>query len=165
MTGAPRHVRPGASWEDAYARCRQLAPEGFERDRVRNLWDGDWHLAGNPSEATSPVDASPIAGPPMLKLDQALQAAAAAAAEHREWVMVDLDERRARVARCLDQLEAHRELLALLLVWEIGKPWRQALTSVDRTITGVAWALQEVESMLAGRQPLAGPGAHIPSRH
>ncbi|MFL6191410.1 MAG: aldehyde dehydrogenase, partial [Actinomycetes bacterium] len=105
-TEAPKHVRPGASWEDAYARCRQLAPEAFERDRVRNLWGGDWQLAGEPSEATSPVDASPIAGPPMLKLDQALQAVAAAAAEHREWVTVDLDERRARVARCVDELEA-----------------------------------------------------------
>ncbi|MFL6267115.1 MAG: aldehyde dehydrogenase family protein [Actinomycetes bacterium] len=162
-TEAPKHVRPGASWEDAYARCRQLAPEAFERDRVRNLWGGDWQLAGEPSEATSPVDASPIAGPPMLKLDQALQAVAAAAAEHREWVTVDLDERRARVARCIDELEAHRELLALLLVWEIGKPWRQALTSVDRTITGVRWYLEEVEPMVAGRQPLAGPVSNIAS--
>ena len=56
MTGAPRHVRLGASWQDAYARCRQLAPEAFERDRVRNLWDGDWQLAGNPTGATSPVE-------------------------------------------------------------------------------------------------------------
>jgi acyl-CoA reductase-like NAD-dependent aldehyde dehydrogenase len=162
-TGAPRQIRPGASWEDAYARCRQLAPEAFDHDRVRNLWGGDWQLAGEPAEATSPVDASPIAGPPMLTLDQALQAVAAAAAEHREWVTVDLDERRARVARCVDQLEAHREQLALLLAWEIGKPWRQALTSVDRTITGVRWYLEEVEPMLAGRQPLAGPVSNIAS--
>jgi acyl-CoA reductase-like NAD-dependent aldehyde dehydrogenase len=162
-TEAPKHVRLGASWEDAYARCRQLAPEAFERDRVRNLWGGDWQPAGEPAEATSPVDASQIAGPPMLKLDQALQAVAAAAAEHREWVRVDLDERRARVARCVDELETHRELLALLLVWEIGKPWRQALTSVDRTITGVRWYLEEVEPMLAGRQPLAGPVSNIAS--
>lgn len=163
MTGAPRHVRLGASWEDAYARCHQIAPEAFERDRVRNLWGGDWHLAGNPTEATSPIDGSPIAGPPMLQLEQALQAVAAAAAEHKEWVKVDLDERRARVARCVDQLQAHRELLALLLVWEIGKPWRQALTSVDRTITGVRWYLEEIEPMLAGRQPLAGPVSNIAS--
>src|SRR5215212_6014677 len=163
MTGTPRHVRLGASWEDVYARCRQIAPEAFERDRVRNLWGGDWQLAGNPTEATSPVDGSPIAGPPMLQLEQALQAVAAAAAEHREWVTVDLDERRARVARCVDELEAHRELLALLLVWEIGKPWRQALTSVDRTITGVRWYLEEVEPMLAGRRPLPGPVSNIAS--
>src|SRR5215217_4736179 len=94
MTEAPRQVRLGASWEDAYARCHQLAPEAFERDRVRNLWDGDWHLAGTPTQATSPVDATPIAGPPMLRLEQALQAVAAAKAEHQQWTKVDLDERR-----------------------------------------------------------------------
>src|SRR5215207_5540138 len=100
-TGAPRHVKLGVGWEDAYARCRQLAPEAFERDRVRNLWNGDWQAAGDPAEATSPVDASPIAGPPMLQLDQALEAVAAAKAEHQQWTKVDLDERRARVAGAL----------------------------------------------------------------
>jgi acyl-CoA reductase-like NAD-dependent aldehyde dehydrogenase len=162
-TGAPRAVRPGARWEDAYARCRQVAPEAFDPDRVRNLWNGEWQAAGSPAEATSPVDGGPIAGPPMLQLGQALEAAAAAGAEHRDWTGVDLDERRARVARCVDQLEAHRELLALLLVWEIGKPWRQALTSVDRTVSGVRWYLEEIEPMLAGRQPLAGPVSNIAS--
>ncbi|HEV2919249.1 MAG TPA: aldehyde dehydrogenase family protein, partial [Actinomycetota bacterium] len=114
-TGAPRHVRPGARWEDAYARCRSVAPEAFEPDRVRNLWNGQWQAAGSPAEATSPVDGGPIAGPPMLRLEQGLEAVAAAAADHRDWTRVELDERRARVARCVDQLEAHRELLALLL--------------------------------------------------
>ncbi|HEX2374942.1 MAG TPA: aldehyde dehydrogenase family protein [Actinomycetota bacterium] len=162
-TGTPRHVRQGARWEDAYARCRQVAPEAFEPDRVRNLWDGEWRQTGSPTEATSPVDGGQIAGPPMLQLDQALEAVAAANAEHQEWTRVDLDERRARVARCLEQLEAHRELLALLLVWEIGKPRRQALTSVDRTLSGVRWYLDEIEPMLAGRQPLAGPVSNIAS--
>src|SRR4029450_9159864 len=32
-TGAPRHVRKGARWEDAYARCRSVAPEAFDHDR------------------------------------------------------------------------------------------------------------------------------------
>ena len=162
-TGAPRHVRQGARWEDAYARCRSVAPEAFDHDRVLNLWNGDWHAAGDPAEATSPIDGQPVAGPPMLQLEQALEAVAAANAEHQQWTNVDLDERRARVARCVDQLEAHRELLALLLVWEIGKPWRQALTSVDRTISGVRWYLEEIEPMVAGRQPLAGPVSNIAS--
>jgi acyl-CoA reductase-like NAD-dependent aldehyde dehydrogenase len=162
-TGAPRAVRQGARWEDAYGRCRQVAPEAFDPDRVHNLWNGAWQAAGDPADATSPVDGSPIAGPPMLRLEQGLQAVAAAAAEHREWTGVDLDERRARVARCVDQLEAHRELLALLLVWEIGKPWRQALTSVDRTVSGVRWYLEEIEPMLSGRRPLAGPVSNIAS--
>jgi acyl-CoA reductase-like NAD-dependent aldehyde dehydrogenase len=162
-TGAPLHVRNGARWEDAYARCRSVAPEAFEQDRVLNLWNGEWHAAGDPAEATSPVDGQPIAGPPMLQLGDALAAVAATTAEHQEWTKVDLDERRARVARCVDQLEAHRELLALLLVWEIGKPWRQALTSVDRAIGGVRWYLDEIEPMVAGRRPLAGPVSNIAS--
>jgi acyl-CoA reductase-like NAD-dependent aldehyde dehydrogenase len=162
-TGAPLQVRQGARWEDAYARCREIAPEAFERDRVLNLWDGEWHRAGDPAEATSPVDGGPIAGPPMLGLEQALEAVAAAAAEHRRWADVDLEERRARVSRCVEELDTHRELLALLLAWEIGKPWRQALTSVDRTVSGVRWYLEEIEPMLAGRQPLAGPVSNIAS--
>jgi acyl-CoA reductase-like NAD-dependent aldehyde dehydrogenase len=162
-TGAPRQVWQGARWEDAYARCRDAAAEAFEPDRVRNLWNGEWQLAGSPAEATSPVDGGPIPGPPMLQLQQALEAVAAAAAEHQQWTKVDLEERRARVARCVDLLETHRELLALLLVWEIGKPWRQALTSVDRTVSGVRWYLEEIESMVAGRQPLTGPVSNIAS--
>ena len=163
MTGAPRQVWADAGWEQVYARCRSVAPEAFEPDRVRNLWDGQWRLAGTPAQATSPVDGSPIMGPPMLQLGQGLEAVAAAAAQHQQWVRVDLEERRARVARCVQELASHRELLALLLVWEIGKPWRQALTSVDRTISGVGWYLEEIEPMLAGRQPLAGPVSNIAS--
>jgi hypothetical protein len=59
-----------------------VAPEAFEPDRVRNLWDQQWRLAGTPTQATSPVDGSPIMGPPMLQLGQGLEAVAAAAAEH-----------------------------------------------------------------------------------
>ena len=53
--GAPRAVRQGARWEDAYGRCRQVAPEAFDPDRVRNLWNGAWQAAGDPADATSPV--------------------------------------------------------------------------------------------------------------
>src|SRR4029450_8681326 len=105
--GAPRAARQGARWEDAYARCRQVAPEAFDRDRVHNLWNGAWQAAGDPADATSPVDGTPLAGPPMPQPEQGLQAVAAAAAGHREWTGVGLDERRARVARCVDQHEAH----------------------------------------------------------
>jgi acyl-CoA reductase-like NAD-dependent aldehyde dehydrogenase len=48
----------------------------------------------------------------------------------------------------------HRELIALLLIWEIGKPYAQALTDIDRCISGVEWYVDEIEAMLAGRPPL-----------
>jgi acyl-CoA reductase-like NAD-dependent aldehyde dehydrogenase len=161
--GAPLHVRRGAGWEQAYARCCLVAPEAFAADRVRNLWGGEWQLAGSPAAAASPVDGGAIMGPPMLGLGQGLEAVAAAAGQHRDWAGVGLAERRARVARCVQQLQTHRELLALLLVWEIGKPWRQALTSVDRTVSGVGWYLDQIEAMLADRAPLEGPVSNIAS--
>ena len=162
-TGSANHVRKGASWAELYAQCVSVAPEAFEPDQVRNLWGGEWRRTGKPAEATSPVDGSPLAGPPMLEFDQAKEAVAAAASEHRDWRRTDLDERHQRVSRAVEGLEANRELLAGLLVWEIGKPYRQALTSVDRTISGVRWYLDEIDQMLAGRQPLAGPVSNIAS--
>ncbi len=162
-TGSPNHVRTGASWAELYAQCCSVAPEAFDADQVRNLWGGEWRKVGKPAEATSPVDGGPIAGPPMLDLDQAREAVAASAAEHRQWSKTDLGERHQRVSRAVDALQANRELLALLLVWEIGKPYRQSLTSVDRTVEGVRWYLDEIDRMLAGRQPLGGPVSNIAS--
>jgi acyl-CoA reductase-like NAD-dependent aldehyde dehydrogenase len=60
-------------------------------------------------------------------------------------------------------MEQHRELLALLLVWEIGKPWKTALNDVDRCLEGVRWYADQVESMVKGRAPLAGPVSNIAS--
>jgi len=90
----------------------------------------------------------------MIDLDTARHAVACAARESGEWAKVGLDERRARVARCASDLRRHRDLLARLLVWEIGKPHAQALVSVDRCVEGVEWYLGEIEGMLAGRSPL-----------
>ncbi len=65
-------------------------------------------------------------------------------------------------------MTTHRELLALLLVWEIGKPWRLALADVDRGIDGVRWYVEEIERQLEvgtprERKPLPGPASNIAS--
>jgi acyl-CoA reductase-like NAD-dependent aldehyde dehydrogenase len=52
--------------------------------------------------------------------------------QHAEWSKVGLAERRERVTAAIDSMVLHRDLLALLLVWEIGKPWRLAVADVDR---------------------------------
>jgi len=69
----------------------------------------------------SSIDGTAIAGPPMLEPEEAEEALRAAVADHRAWAVVPLDERRQRVSAAVEALEAHRELLALLLVWEVGK--------------------------------------------
>jgi acyl-CoA reductase-like NAD-dependent aldehyde dehydrogenase len=157
------HLKPGTAWSDAWRRALQTAPEAFHDDRVLNLWGGSWQADGRPLPATSPVDGSPIAGPPRLDAATAHGAVRAALDQHRAWRHVSQAERRARVSAALDALTEHRELLALLLVWEIGKPWRLACADVDRAIDGVRWYADRIEPMVAGRAPLDGPVSNIAS--
>ncbi|MFI6348049.1 aldehyde dehydrogenase family protein [Streptomyces sp. NPDC050560] len=162
-TTPPLTLKAGTAWSDAWRRCRDAAPEAFHDDRVGNLWGGGWHLDGTPLPATSPVDQRPIAGPPRLDAPAAARAVRAALDQHRAWRHVPLGERRARIAATLDALTAHRDLLALLLVWEIGKPWRLATADVDRAVDGVRWYADGIDTMLEGRAPLAGPVSNIAS--
>ena len=60
-------------------------------------------------------------------------------------------------------LADHRDLLSLLLVWEIGKPWRLACADVDRALDGVRWYLENIDRQLEGRVPLPGPVSNIAS--
>ncbi|WP_328535810.1 aldehyde dehydrogenase family protein [Streptomyces sp. NBC_00344] len=156
-------LKPGTSWSDAWQRCRAIAPEAFRDDRVLNLWNGQWQADGRALPATSPVDGSPIAGPPRLDTRTAQQAVRASLDQHRAWRHVPLPEREARVSATLDALTEHRELLALLLVWEIGKPWRLAQADVDRAIDGVRWYVDNIGRMVEGRTPLEGPVSNIAS--
>ncbi|TXS18917.1 aldehyde dehydrogenase family protein [Streptomyces sp. wa22] len=156
-------LKPGTAWQDAWRRCLAAAPEAFQDDRVRNLWDAAWHPDGRTLPAVSPVDGTPVAGPPRLDAPAARTAVRAALDSHRAWRHVPLPERRARVSATLDALTEHRELLALLLVWEIGKPWRLAQADVDRAIDGVRWYVDHSDRLLAGRTPLAGPVSNIAS--
>ncbi|WP_434599189.1 aldehyde dehydrogenase family protein [Streptomyces sp. A5-4] len=156
-------LKPGTAWSDAWQRCLAVAPEAFRDDRVLNLWASAWQPDGRVLSATSPVDGSPIAGPPRLDAATAGQAVRASLDQHRAWRHVPLPERRARVAATLDALTEHRELLALLLVWEIGKPWRLAQADVDRAIDGVRWYVDGIGPMMNGRTPLDGPVSNIAS--
>ncbi|QFU88993.1 aldehyde dehydrogenase family protein [Amycolatopsis sp. YIM 10] len=156
-------LKPGTDWASAYGRACDLAPEAFAAERVANHWGGRWTWDGRPGDATSPVDGSAIHGPPRLTAGTAADAVAAALDAHVRWREVPLAERKARVTAALDSLTEHRELLGLLLVWEIGKPWRLAMADVDRCIDGVRWYVEEIEPMLQGRVPLEGPVSNIAS--
>lgn len=148
-------VKPEAEWDRLLDRARQAAPDAFLRDgRPLNLVQGIWSEPGHPKPVLSPVDGRVLTHLPMLEPEVAHRAVRAAAGELRKWQQVDLDERRRRVTACLDELERHRELLAYLLVWEIGKPFRQSLTEVDRTIGGGRWYVEHAEGMMRGRHPV-----------
>jgi acyl-CoA reductase-like NAD-dependent aldehyde dehydrogenase len=158
-----RRLKPGTAWSDVYRRCHEVAPEAFDADRLLNLWGGRWRRTGSPLHSLSPVDGMPITGPPMMEQEEAREAIRATLDEHKEWRDLPLAERKARVAAAVDAMDAHRDLLAHLLVWEIGKPWRLARTDVDRALDGVRWYLAEIDDMIADRSPLPGPVSNIAS--
>jgi len=162
------HLKPGTSWTDTYARAMAVAPEAFEPGRIRNLTHGEWRRSGIPGDHLTPVDGTPIQGPPRVTHEEAADAVAFAAVEHAEWAHVDLAERRARVSAAVDAMTEHRDLLAMLLVWEIGKPWRLACADVDRALDGVRWYVDQIERQLTAadgsqRLPLPGPVSNIAS--
>ncbi|GHF81796.1 acyl-CoA reductase-like NAD-dependent aldehyde dehydrogenase [Amycolatopsis bartoniae] len=156
-------VKPGTEWESVFARCRSVAPEAFESDRLLNFWGGRWRQEGVPTETTSPLDGTVLIGPPRLGLADAKRAVRASLNEHRTWCAASLAERKRRVLAALDELAEHRDLLALLLVWEIGKTWRSAKADVDRCLDGVRWYAEEIDDMLIDRRPLPGPVSNIAS--
>ncbi len=161
-------LKSGASWWETFGRCVSVAPEAFGSDRLHNLTRGEWRRVGLPGDHVTPVDGSPIPGPPRVDFDEAVAAVAHACMEHTEWAKVDLDDRRIRVTAAVDLMTEYRDLLALLLVWEIGKPWRLACADVDRCLDGVRWYVGEIERQLrvgepGERGPLPGPVSNIAS--
>ena len=156
-------TKPGTAWDDVYARARSAAPEAFDADRILNLSGGEWRRSGEPGGHVTPVDGSALQGPPRISHDEAVEAVSYAKREHDEWQAVDLDERRRRVAEAVAGMREHRDTLALLLVWEIGKPWKLACNDVDRALDGVDWYLEQIERQLQGRRALPGPVSNIAS--
>ncbi|UBU15806.1 aldehyde dehydrogenase family protein [Nonomuraea gerenzanensis] len=156
-------LKPGTSWRETYERCCSVAPEAFHDDRVLNHWGGIWHRDGRPVPGFSPLDGSAIAGLPRLDRAGAGRAVAGAVEEHQRWRHLPLAERKAMVSAAVESMAAHRDLLALLLVWEIGKPWKTACADVDRCLDGVRWYVEEIDRMVAGRTPLPGPVSNIAS--
>jgi acyl-CoA reductase-like NAD-dependent aldehyde dehydrogenase len=154
----------GTDWATTLARATAATPEGFDDETLRNLIEGAWRPAGEPSPLRTPVDNTVLGHLRRLDPAAARGAVGFAFAEHRRWATTPLAERTARVTEAVHALTAHRDLLALLLVWEIGKPWRLACADVDRALDGAEWYTGEISRMLAdGRRPLPGPVSNIAS--
>jgi acyl-CoA reductase-like NAD-dependent aldehyde dehydrogenase len=156
-------IANGTAWSDVLARAIAATPEAFDDGRPQNLIDGRWQNAGTPRGVRTPVDGTVLADLLRLDADTALRAVRASADAHRAWAATPIAERKAKVSAAVDALTAERDLLALLLAWEIGKPWRLACADVDRALDGVRWYLGEIERQVAGREPLAGPVSNIAS--
>jgi acyl-CoA reductase-like NAD-dependent aldehyde dehydrogenase len=156
-------LAPGTAWIETLNRAVATAPEAFTDDRLHNLTEGVWVDSGTPSTLRTPVDGTVLAQLPRLDAEAAQRAVLASAKEHRAWAATALAVRRERVVAALDELTAQRDLLAMLLVWEIGKPWRLACADVDRALSGAHWYVEEIDRQMVGREPLSGPVSNIAS--
>jgi acyl-CoA reductase-like NAD-dependent aldehyde dehydrogenase len=148
-------IAPSAEWDSLFGKLKSFVPEAIgAEDRVLNLMEGQWQEPGFGRHYESAVDGRSLGRIPMLDLAAAQRAVKFAKSEARPWAEVDLDERRRRVQECLEGMRSERELIALLLIWEIGKPYAQALTDIDRCISGVEWYVDNIERILGCRTPL-----------
>lgn len=159
----PMVIAAGTTWPDVIARAVAATPEAFDEGRPRNLVDGAWRTVGAPRGVTTPVDGTILADLLRVDADTALEAVRVSASAHREWAATPIALRKRKVSDAVEHLAQQRDLLALLLVWEIGKPWRLACADVDRCLDGVRWYLDEIDRQVQGRDPLSGPVSNIAS--
>jgi len=151
----PKIIAPEVEFSKLLSDVKQAVPEIFAADGgYLNLFEGKWQEPGTPRRFHSPIDGSDIGALPMLKHDEALRAVRAAKAESAAWAATGLDERRAKVQECLDQLRPHIDLISKLLMWEIGKTYKLGFNDIDRCIEGVQWYVDNIESLLGDRKPL-----------
>jgi acyl-CoA reductase-like NAD-dependent aldehyde dehydrogenase len=157
------HIKKGTDWNSVYSQAMALAPEAFDADRINNLVMGQWLSVGVTADHVNPVDQMPIQGPPKIDHQTAIDAVASAALQHKAWGLVSLDDRKTKVSAALVGLRAARDTIALLLAWEIGKPWKLACADIDRCIDGVEWYLTQIDRQMEGRTQLSGPVSNIAS--
>lgn len=148
-------IAPECEWSHLLAQLRSVVPEAFNSEgHVLNLIEGTWGWPGHGKHYSTPIDGTELGRMPMIDLETAKRAVRFAAREHETWARTDLDERRRRVRETVDGLRQHRDLIAYLLMWEIGKPYHLACDDVDRCLDGVEWYIDQIEWMLSNRQPL-----------
>ncbi len=155
--------KPGTGWAEVYLRARRAAPEAFDTDRIANLIGGQWKFVGETRPHPLAIDGTLVPGPPRVTREIAIAAVHEAVQQDADWSKVPLDERQRRVQKAVALLREHREIIALLLMWEIGKPWRLACADFDRCVDGVDWYLLQIERQMEGRNPLHGPVSNIAS--
>ncbi|MEL6557739.1 MAG: aldehyde dehydrogenase family protein [Bacteroidota bacterium] len=150
-----KQIYPKAEWSKLIADIKSICPEAFnENGDILNLIKGKWQNEGNLKPFNSCIDGTMLGYYPMLRTNDGKEAVEYCAKEFSKWGKTDLDTRKELVTKTLDKMNEHKELLTYVLMWEIGKPYLQALDDVERCIEGVRWYVENIESMLNNRTPL-----------
>ncbi|ALW87396.1 dehydrogenase [Hymenobacter sedentarius] len=152
----PKIIAPAVEFGLLLKQTKQAAPEIFAADGTSflNLLEGRWQEPGTPRPFVSPVDGTTLGALPMLDQATALRAVRYAKGEAAAWAATGLDERRAKVQDCLALLRTNTDLIAKLLMWEIGKTYKLGFVDIDRCIDGLQWYVDNIERMLGARTPL-----------
>jgi len=148
-------ISPKIEFSKVLGQLKAVTPEIFNSaGKFLNLAEGEWTYPGKPRDFVSSIDGSVLGALPMLDSKSAQKAVKFAKKEAKPWAAVSFDERRKRVTDCVKLLKKHNELIAKLLIWEIGKTYKLALTDIDRCNEGVEWYLENAEAMVGKRKPL-----------
>lgn len=134
---------------------RSEFPEIFDdQGDILNLMGGRWQETGNKKLFSSCIDGTILGHYPMITTAICKDAVRHSSDSLSEWGKVDLEQRKELVGQTVDAIEQHKELIAFLLVWEIGKPYKQSLDGVERCISGVRWYIENIDEMLGERTPI-----------
>ncbi|MEM7549948.1 MAG: aldehyde dehydrogenase family protein [Bacteroidota bacterium] len=148
-------ILPRAQWDNLTTEMKSLVPEAFDGEgNILNLIKGDWQEQGNKKLFSSSVDGTILGHYPMINAQICKKAVSHCSKATKTWSKVDLEKRKEKVSATVDEIEKSKELLAYLLVWEIGKPYAQALDGVERCIEGVRWYIENIDEMISGRSPI-----------
>lgn len=148
-------IKPGFEWPGIMKAAKAATPEAFSDScGLLNLISGVWNSPGAEKVVISPNDGTELGTLPMLDKAYALKAVQASADEAPAWAATSLQSRIEKVREACRQMKTHRDTIAGLLMWEIGKPWAAACNDIDRCISGVEWYCDNIGTMMNGRKPL-----------
>ncbi|MEX1117589.1 MAG: aldehyde dehydrogenase family protein [Terrimicrobiaceae bacterium] len=74
-----------------------------------------------------------------------------------DWRNMPLDDRKQALTRCREALAESKEMLALLIAEEVGKPLREARLELDAVVAKFGFAFQDADWHLADREVTDGP--------
>lgn len=109
------------------------------------LVGGRWKKSesGKTIEVVSPIDGSVVGKIPAVSQEEAEQAVVAAREAQKGWEKTLIHERVEILLRAAQLLETQADYLTDLLVWEIGKPKKEAYDEVWRTVDLIIYYAEE----------------------
>ncbi len=92
-----------------------------------------------------------------VEADDAGKAVDRACGSFRDWRETSLADRKLALSSCRDAIAQSKEMLALLIAQEVGKPLREARLELDAVVAKFGFAFQDADLHLVDREVTDGP--------